>query len=249
MLPVRKSSPEDPLKLDIVIPAYNEEDRLGRTLDAYRTGLPEEDVRFFVALDRCTDGTADIVRHHAGLDPRVVLLDFPKLGKGGVLMEAFRHTDAPLVGFVDADCATLPGEFRRLVEVAQLHDGAIASRYHPASVLPVKRSLFREMLTKGGGTVVKALFRLGYRDTQCGAKVISGQAMRQVLPLLSSRDFLFDVDLLIATRRLGYDVKEVPTIWVDQAGSKVKSSDALRTLASALRLWLHHKVLPIHRPV
>lgn len=235
------------MKLDIVIPAYNEEERLGRTLDAYRAGLPEEDVRFFVALDRCTDGTADIVRRHGAVDPRVVLLDFPKLGKGGVLMEAFRHTDAPLVGFVDADCATSPGEFRRLVDVAKLHDGAIASRYHPASVLPVKRSLFREVLTKGGGVIVKALFRHGYRDTQCGAKVVSNKVMRHTLPLLSSRDFLFDVDLLISARKLGYDIKEVPTIWVDQAGSKVKHSDALRTLVSALRLWLHHKVMPIHR--
>ncbi len=235
------------MKLDIVIPAYNEEERLGRTLLAYREGLPEADVRFFVALDRCTDDTASIVKAHAAQDPRVNLLEFPKLGKGGVLMEGFRHTDAPLVGFVDADCATPPSEMRRLAEVAHISDGAIASRYHPASVLPIKRSFFRNVMTSGGNVIIKRLFKLGYRDTQCGAKVIKGDVMRAVLPLLSSRDFLFDVDLLIAARRLGFDIKEVPTVWIDQAGSKVQKSDALRTLISAGRLWLHHKVLPIHR--
>jgi glycosyltransferase involved in cell wall biosynthesis len=235
------------VRLDIVIPAYNEQDRLGKTLTAYRTGIDEEDVRFFVALDRCTDNTAEIVRAHAAIDSRVHLLDFPKLGKGGVLMEAFRHTDAPLVGFVDADCATPPAELRRLVEVAEMHDGAIASRYHSTSVLPIKRPAFRNALTQGGNVVIKALFRLGYRDTQCGAKVVRGEVMRAVLPLLSARDFLFDVDLLYTARRLGFDIKEVPTVWVDQAGSKVKRSDAGRTLVSAVRLWLHHRVMPVER--
>ena len=235
------------MKLDIVIPAYNEEERIGRTLAAYREGLPEADVRFFIALDKCTDNTADIVRMHAAQDSRVHLLEFPKLGKGGVLMEGFRHTDAPLVGFVDADCATPPAELRRLADVATISDGAIASRYHPASVNPIKRSFARILMTSGGNVVIKSLFRLGYRDTQCGAKVVRGEVMKAVLPYLSSRDFLFDVDLLIAARRLGYDIKEVPTVWIDQAGSKVKKSDAVKTLISSGRLWLHHKVLPIHR--
>jgi glycosyltransferase involved in cell wall biosynthesis len=233
------------VQLDVVIPAYNEETRLGAMLEAYRSGLPDDDVRFFVALDNCTDGTADVVRKHQAQDDRIHLLEFPKLGKGGVLMEAFRHTSAPLVGFVDADCATPPPEMRRLAEVAEQHDGAIASRYHPASVLPIKRATSRNFLTQGGNVVIKTLFRMGYRDTQCGAKVIKGETMRRVLPLLSARDFLFDVDLLFSARKLNLEIKEVPTVWVDQAGSKVQRSDALRTLASAVRLWLHHKVLPV----
>ena len=235
------------MRLDIVIPAYNEQDRLGRTLTAYRTGIPEDGVRFFVALDNCTDNTAEVVQAHAAIDDRVHLLDFPKLGKGGVLMEGFRHTTAPLVGFVDADCATPPAELRRLVEVAELNDGAIASRYHNSSVLPIKRPAFRNALTSGGNLVIKALFRLGYRDTQCGAKVMRGDVMHAVLPLLSARDFLFDVDLLYTARKLGFDIKEVPTVWVDQEGSKVRRSDAGRTLVSAARLWLHHKVMPVQR--
>ena len=63
---------------------------------------------------------------------------------------------------------------------------------------------------------------------------------------MSSRDFLFDVDLLIVAGRLGFDVVEVPTIWIDQAGSKLSTRrDASRMLKSALRLWIHHRTMPV----
>jgi hypothetical protein len=63
---------------------------------------------------------------------------------------------------------------------------------------------------------------------------------------MSSRDFLFDVDLLITAQRAGFDVVEVPTVWIDQSGSKVDARrDALRMLAGTARLWVHHHTLPI----
>jgi hypothetical protein len=63
---------------------------------------------------------------------------------------------------------------------------------------------------------------------------------------MSSRDFLFDVDLLVVADRLGFDLVEVPTVWIDQAGSKLSAaSDASRMLKSALRLWIHHRTMPV----
>ena len=82
------------MSLDIVIPAHDEQDRIDRTLRAYRSGFPQADVRFHVALDGCRDHTADVVLGHAAADDRVRLHEFPKLGKGGVLMEVFRRCDA-----------------------------------------------------------------------------------------------------------------------------------------------------------
>jgi glycosyltransferase involved in cell wall biosynthesis len=234
--------------LDIVVPAHNEQERIDRTLRAYRTGLTDPSVRFLVALDGCEDGTAAIVAAHRSQDRRVHLLDFPKLGKGGVLMEAFRRADADWVAFVDADCATPPAELQRLVATAEQAgaDGAIASRRHPASFTPGPRhSRSRALTSLGFATVMRGLFGLPYRDTQCGAKVVSREVVQRAVPLLSSRDFLFDVDLLLVASRLGFTVLEVPTVWVDQAGSKVRAGrDAARMLASALRLRLHHAVMP-----
>ena len=234
------------MSLDIVIPAHDEEARIERTLSAYRVGFPQDDVRFHVALDGCADSTADIVRDHAADDPRVVLHEFPKLGKGGVLMEVFRRCDADLVGFVDADCATPPAELARLTEEAGSVDAVIASRRHPASLTPSPRPGARRLTSSGFAWLVRRLFHLPYRDTQCGAKVLHRRVVDRAVPLLSSRDFLFDVDLLVVSQRLGFAVKEVPTIWIDQANSKLHAGrDASRMMKSALRLWLHHRVIPV----
>lgn len=234
------------MTLDIVFPAYNEERRIGRTLTAYSRAFTDPDTRFLVALDGCADRTADIVLDLAIDDPRIELHDFPKLGKGGVLMEAFRRCNADLVAFVDADCATPPSELALLVDQASAADGAIASRRHPSAVTPVHRPLARRVTSAGFATCIRALFHLPYADTQCGAKVIRREVLQRALPLMSSRDFLFDVDLLVVARQLGFDIVEVPTVWIDQADSKLNAgADARRMLASALRLWVHHQVLPI----
>jgi glycosyltransferase involved in cell wall biosynthesis len=137
------------LRLDIVIPAHNEQDRIDRTLRAYRTACPQPRVSFLVALDACTDGTAEIVRRHARADGRVRCLEYPKLGKGGVIAETFRRSDADLVGFVDADGATPPRELLRLADAARRTDCAIASRRHPAALLPARRPLAREITSAG----------------------------------------------------------------------------------------------------
>jgi glycosyltransferase involved in cell wall biosynthesis len=237
------------LRMDIVIPAHNEERRLDPALRSYRRGLPRG-TRLLVALDACTDRTAEIVARHAREDPRVEAHDYPKLGKGGVIARTFERADADLVGFVDADGATPPGELLRLARIAGQADGAIATRRHPASVLPARRSVGRTMTSAAFAAGVRALTRLPHGDTQCGAKVLRREVVRDVLPRLSERGLLFDVDLLLAARDLGYRVVEVPTVWVDQEGSRVRPvADSRRMGASLLALWLRRRVRTSHPEV
>jgi len=215
-------------------------------LSAFRSRLEDPGTRFFVALDHCTDGTAEVVGRHSRVDDRVEAICYPKLGKGGVIMETLRLCDAELVAFVDADCATPPVELIRLAEAAQHADVAIATRWHPASVLPSPRPLSRRIESRVFARVVQTVFGLPFADTQCGAKVLRRRAAQAIVPLLSSRDFLFDVDLLLTARSLGFDVVEVPTVWVDQAGSRLHAGrDGRRMALSTFRLWLHSRVLPV----
>jgi glycosyltransferase involved in cell wall biosynthesis len=234
------------MAFDLVIPAHDEQRRIDRTLAAYRAGFPQGDVRFHVALDGCHDRTAEVVDRHSAVDARVLRHEFPKLGKGGVLMETFRRCDADLIGFVDADCATPPAEMARLTQLASTSDGVIASRRLPASVTPGRRARGRTVTSAGFAWLVRHAFELPYADTQCGAKVLHRRVLERVLPLLSSRDFLFDVDLLVTARRTGFEITEVPTVWIDQAGSKLEARrDAVRMLAGAARLWFHHHAMPV----
>lgn len=234
------------MTLDIVIPAHNEEDRIGPTLSAYRARFAEPGVRFIVAMDSCEDATAAIVDAHAAEDPRVESLEYPKLGKGGVIREAFRRCDADLIAFVDADGATPPGELATLVRTAEHADGAIASRRCPGSIVPGRSTFSREAASAVFAWMVRALFGLPFLDTQCGAKVIRRDVVDRLLPFLTARDFLFDVELLYLAHRMGYRVVEVPTIWFDKPGSRVQlSSDAAKMARSLLRLWIDHLLSPL----
>jgi glycosyltransferase involved in cell wall biosynthesis len=233
---------EDGMRLDIVFPAHNEEDRIGRTLDAYSRTCTDADVRFVVALDSCSDRTAEVVRRHRARDRRVHLIEYPRLGKGGVIAETFGRSDADLVGFVDADGATPPDEMLRLARTASRTDGAIASRRHPAAVLPARRPLTRQITSAGFAAVVRRVMRLPYADTQCGAKVLRREVVDDVLPRLSSRDLLFDVDLLAAAGERGWRIVEVPTVWIDQEGSRVRPvTDTRRMGVSLARLWVRRR--------
>jgi glycosyltransferase involved in cell wall biosynthesis len=230
------------LRLDIVMPAHNEEDRIGQTLSVYRDACPDPEIRFLVAMDDCRDRTAEVVRSHASDDARVELFSYPKLGKGGVIAETFRQADADLVAFVDADGATPPQELLRLADAALQADGAIATRRHPAAVLPARRPLVRRLTSAGFALAVRRLLGLPYRDTQCGAKVLRREVIHDVLPRLRARDLLFDVDLLASATEAGHRIVEVPTIWIDQEGSRVSAvGDSRRMGASLLRLWARRR--------
>jgi hypothetical protein len=133
-------------------------------------------------------------------------------------------------------------------------DGVIASRRLPAFE-PRPRQRGRSLASAGFAWGVRRLFDLPYADTQCGAKVVHRHLAERAVPLMSSRDFVFDVDLLLVARRLDFHVIETPTVWIDQHGSKLRAGrDSWRMLASALRLWIH-RVMPVpphaptsHRP-
>src|SRR3954447_16440196 len=116
------------------MPAHNEEDRIDRTLRAYRAACPDDGVRFLIALDSCTDRTPDIVGAHARDDDRVLSFDYPKLGKGGVIAETFARSDAELIALAPPAAPPPPGELLPRAAAARHVDGAIASRRHPAAI-------------------------------------------------------------------------------------------------------------------
>lgn len=234
-----RSRPGDATCLDIIIPAHNEAHRIGPTLRAYRERLSHPDMRFIVALDDCDDATAEIVYRHAAEDSRVEVHAFPKLGKGGVIRRAFTLCEGDLVAFVDADGSTAPEELALLVQAAQNADGAIASRRLPTSSVRGNRAVARSAASALFAWLVRRLFGLPYRDTQCGAKVIRREALELLVPRVTTNDFLFDLDLLLQAERLGQHITEVPTIWVERPGSKVRLiRDLGDVTASLLRLWM-----------
>ena len=214
------------MKLSIVIPAYNEEARIRPTLDAYTSYFEAKygkDVEFIVVVNGSRDGTEDIVREVAGRSPQVRSIIEPRaIGKGGAIMRGFEVATGEWVGFVDADNATLPEAFDDLVTHIGDAGAIIASRYIPGAKVSPRQPLSRRIASRVFNKLIRLLFKLKITDTQCGAKLLRGDAMRAAMPHLGLTRWAFDVDLLFQLRRLGYRIAEIPTTWSDRGGSKLK---------------------------
>lgn len=237
------------MRLDIVIPVHNEQQRIDTTLHAFRDRMVDSDIRFVVAMEGCTDATADVVARHAAADARVIGVEYPGLGKGRAVLETLRRSDAEVMGFVDGDCATSPAGVARLTDAVQDADLVVAARRHSTAVLPPRRPSSRRL--EGGllAGAVRALFGRPHREARSGAKVFRREVADAVLPELSSRGFLFDVELLMSARAMGFRVAEVPTVWVDRPASAGRPGHHRRhTALSALRVWLHLRAIPPPAP-
>lgn len=216
--------------IDLIIPAYNEEQRIGRTLDAYLAHF--DDMRLVVVLNGCRDNTQAVVQEYVDQHPgrvHTIVVD-DAIGKGAAIVRGWEDATAPLVGFVDADGATAPEEFAKLASGIEGHDGAIASRFIDGAIVQERTSRLRTLMSHGFIALVRSLFGMPFTDTQCGAKLFRANVVQAVLPHLTRTDMTFDVELLWLVHSRGYNVAEIPTVWVDQPGSA-----ALGTHASFLK--------------
>lgn len=236
--------PSAPPSLLLLIPAFNEEERIGPVLRDYATHLRAHfpgRFRILVVLNGCVDDTIGVVRRAAEEFPEIAWIDFPgRIGKGGALIEGLRRgADLEWIGYVDADGATSPAAFVELLKHLDEADCVIGSRWLPESVLHVAQSGQRRFFSRAFHLLVEGLFRMGIKDTQCGAKVMRRAAVEKIHACLTIADMTFDINLLYSLKRHGFRVLEVPTEWTDKLGSKVNLSKAsVAWFLSVMRLRL-----------
>ena len=216
-------------KLSIVIPAYNEEQRIQKTLASYDWYFSRKyNAEIIVVCDGNTDKTAELVSRYSKKHKHIRLLTFPvRLGKGGGLIQGLRVAKGNLVGFVDADSSTSTHDYEKLVKIIlkSKYDGAVASRYLPKSRILVKQPFYRKFLSRGWNLLVRIIFGIPFTDTQCGAKVFRKKALQKVLPKMKTHGFEFDVELLWRMQKARFKIAEVPIAWLHAEQSKFKVSD------------------------
>ncbi|MAG37760.1 hypothetical protein CMI45_00010 [Candidatus Pacearchaeota archaeon] len=238
------------MKLAIIIPAYNEEARIGTTLSGYTKrfeSLRKEkklDYNILVVINNTKDNTEKIVKSHIKLNSRISYLNLVKGGKGYATIEGFKSAlsqDFDLIGFVDADMATSPEAFYYLIEHLGSADGAIANRYSKKSKITPAFSFRTLIVAKVFHTLVRSLFFLPYRDTQCGAKVFNKKATETIVEKVKMSQWAFDVELLYHLYSSGFKIKELPTIWQEVEGSKLDLKKAsIQMLFSILQLRVRY---------
>jgi len=254
--------------LAIVLPAYNEADRIGPALDELfgylqrrgaqardgapgAAGLPTT-IEVLVVDDGSTDRTAEIVgarpettnSAQAGLRLRLRLLRVPHGGKGAAVRVGMLAADADLVVFADADMATPPDQLPLLVARLRDHDVALGSRIQPdGSDMRATQPGFRRLLGRVFHELASVWVVGPVKDTQCGFKGFTRRAAQDLFSRQRVTSIVFDVEIIYLARRLGYDAAIVPIRWSDKRGSRMRARPAL-----ALRVaWDLFRVPLLHR--
>jgi glycosyltransferase involved in cell wall biosynthesis len=213
-----------PPRVEIVVPVYNEERVLPRSIDRLHRFLSRDfpfTWRIAIADNASTDGTLAVARRLAHELPGVSVLHLPEKGRGRALRAAWSATDAEVACYMDVDLST---DLRALLPlVAPLLSGhsqvAIGSRLAPGS--RVKRGAKREVISRTYNHILRTFLRARFSDAQCGFKAARADALRDLLPAIRDEAWFFDTELLVLAQRRGMRVHEVPVDWVDDPDSHV----------------------------
>lgn len=204
------------MHLSLIIPAYNEANRIRETLAVVQDYLERQDYESEVIVvdDGSTDGTPDVVREAAGSRTRVVSLP-QNMGKGAAVREGMLpHATGAYRVFFDADGSTPIGELEKLWPCFDSGaDIVIGSRALAASQVQVHQTWYREMMGRMNNAILRALGLTPYLDTQCGFKGFTARACEVVFTRQTIERFSFDVELLRIAARHDLRIDEVPVVW------------------------------------
>lgn len=224
-----------PASLSVVIPAYNEEARLGPTLARVREHLTARGGAWEVIV--VDDGSRDATVEVARAGGATVIEQGVNRGKGAAVRAGMLAARHDRVLFSDADLATPIEELAKLeARLDAGDDVAIASRALRGSDIRTRQHPMRELMGKTFNVIVRALVLGGIKDTQCGFKLFTRDAARDLFGRATVDGFAFDVEVLVLARGR-WRVAEVPVVWHHVEESKVSPGvDAARMFADVIRL-------------
>jgi dolichyl-phosphate beta-glucosyltransferase len=216
-----KHSPE----ISVIIPAYNEQDRIAPTLRSvsryFRTRGTS--VEIIVVDDGSRDGTSDMVTEMSAEMGELRLIRLAaNSGKGCAVRTGVVNALGGRIVFADADGATPIEEIVRLEAALDAGaDVAIGSRAKHQDGVRVKAKLYRRVMGRAYHALVSLLTVSGIEDTQCGFKLFQAPVAQDLFCRMRMNGFSFDVEVLMMAQRGGYSIAEVPVNWTHQPGSRV----------------------------
>ena len=230
------------MKLSVIIPAYNEENRLPKTLrlmSAYLTKQPY-DYEIVVVNDGSQDSTAEVLRSAVSQIPNLKLIDNKKnQGKGAVVRQGMIESKGDYRLFTDADNSTSMEQVEKMWPWFEKgFDVVIGSRDIKGAVLDPPQPWIRKIVLGEGFKLIRKIILGLWRiqDTQCGFKCFSGKAAQDIFSKVKTRGFNFDVESLILAKRFGYRIKEIPIKWVNDTESKVKIKHIFKMFKDMIKL-------------
>ena len=255
-----------PKSLTLVLPAFDEAERIGPALDelfgylrrrgqSARDGAPgaaslPERIEVLVVDDGSSDGTAELVRARpeatgaGGLEPDLRVLSVAHGGKGAAVRAGMLAATTDLIVFTDADMATPPDMIPLLVDALETHDVALGSRIQPdGSDMRKSQPWYRRMLGKTFHLLASIWVVGPVKDTQCGFKGFTRESAQDLFAKQRIQSIAFDVELIFLARKRGYRIAIVPIRWADRRGSRMQArpSLALQVAWDLFRIPLLHR--------
>ncbi len=232
--------------LSIVIPAYNEAERIPQTLIDMDKRLSGVDFSYeiLVVNDGSTDNTSAIVKNMAKMVKNLKLIDIKNNGgKGGTVRQGMLLATGRVRLFTDADNSTSIDQFEKMMPLfKEGADVVIGSRAMRGAQLDPPEPWYRRIPGKVGNLIFQTVLGLwGIWDTQCGFKAFTDEAAEKIFTISTIGGWGFDVEILALAKRMGYKIKEIPVHWVNDTRSHVKASAYLNVLGETCiirwRLW------------
>lgn len=231
--------------ISIVIPAFNEEKRLGVSLEKLVDFLKNfnQEVEIIVVDDGSTDSTTAVAESYRNKLPNFQVIKLDKnRGKGFAVKTGFESAKGSVVVFTDADFSTPITEIGKLLEkINSGFDIAIGSRAVDRSLVKEHQSLLRETIGKMANILIQLLAVPGIKDTQCGFKAFAKTTSSKLFEQQKIYRYAFDIELLYLARKNKLRVAEVGVQWFNSPDSKVNpGTDSVKSLFDLVRIRLIH---------
>lgn len=230
--------------LSVIIPAYNEAERIPATLLDIDRRLAAKDWSYEILVmnDGSRDNTAEVVQKLSGAVKNLKLVDNKvNQHKGGVVRQGMLIAQGQYRLFMDADNATSVDHFEKMLPYFEQGYGVvICSRSHKDSRLDPPQPWYRQIAGKVGNLIIQVLVLPGIWDTQCGFKAFTAEAAEKIFKVARITGWGFDVEVLALAKKFGFRIKEVPVHWVNDLSSTVRASAYITTLLETLKIrwWL-----------
>jgi dolichyl-phosphate beta-glucosyltransferase len=233
--------------LSIVIPSYNEQKRLPKTVLETIAWCKQnlQSYELIIADDGSTDETPNIAKLFAEQISEISFIACPHMGKGATVRTGMLNASGKYALFMDADGATPLSEIRKLI--AKMEEGieiVIGSRVRQSpGETEVITSLHRRLIGRTFAALVNIFAISGFGDTQCGFKMFKHEIIRDIFTKQKCNGFAFDVEILFIAKKLSLTILELPVNWVNQDGSKVNiMTDSIKMLFDIMRIrWIHRE--------
>lgn len=228
--------------LSIIIPCYNEEQRIGKTLAIIGDYLNKQSYtsEVIVVDNGSSDMTNEVVQSYMDKVPNLQILSRKSHGKGWAVREGMLAASGQYRLFTDADNSTDISQIEKLLPFAQEgYEVVISSRRIDGAVITHPQPWYREILGNMFAFVVRAIMPLGIKDTQNGFKLFTKRASERIFPHQTIFYWAFDVEVLALAHQFGYRIKEVPIVWVNDEGSKMSIKGMIRMLFEVIITRLH----------